>query len=438
MADITTKHQPLAPGDIPIKFKDLGDGTYAQYLALEPASIGSGGGGGTASSVSLTDGVNATLKATVSAALALKVDGSAVTQPVSGTFWQTTQPVSGPLTDTQLRALAVPVSGTFFQATQPVSIAASLAVTGPLTDTQLRATAVPVSGSFFQATQPVSLATNTPDVTDRAARLLGHVTVDNASIPVTGPLTDTQLRALAVPVSGTFFQGTQPVSIAATLPVSGTFFQATQPISAVSLPLPTGAALDATLTGKGQFTRVTDGTTDAVVANTGDGDITRAGLVVDARVKMWNGTSFDRLHGKAASVVALATDQSLVVQQAPMRGDASNLCVTTTAATGVAATLTLPAAAAGLFHYITLIEIQLYATAARTGGATPVLVTTTNLPGSPAWDFDTAQAIGNTIRQTTQPTTPIKSSVAATATTIVAPIAVTGIWRITAYYYTAP
>jgi hypothetical protein len=78
------------------------------------------------------------------------VDGSGVIQPVSGTFWQATQPVSGPLTDTQLRASAVPVSGTFYQATQPVS--------GPLTDTQLRASAVPVSGAFFQATQPVSLA----------------------------------------------------------------------------------------------------------------------------------------------------------------------------------------------------------------------------------------------------------------------------------------
>lgn len=54
---------------------------------------------------------------------AFKVDGSAVTQPVSGTFWQATQPVSGPLTDAQLRAVAVPVSGTFFQATQPVSVA---------------------------------------------------------------------------------------------------------------------------------------------------------------------------------------------------------------------------------------------------------------------------------------------------------------------------
>jgi hypothetical protein len=39
------------------------------------------------------------------------------------------------------------VSGTFFQATQPVSIAASVAVTGPLTDAQLRAADVPVTGT---------------------------------------------------------------------------------------------------------------------------------------------------------------------------------------------------------------------------------------------------------------------------------------------------
>jgi hypothetical protein len=71
------------------------------------------------------------------------------------------QPVSGPLTDAQLRAAAVPVSG-------------------PLTDTQLRATAVPVSVSNFPATQAVS-----------------------GTVTATGPLTDTQLRASAVPVSGT-------------------------------------------------------------------------------------------------------------------------------------------------------------------------------------------------------------------------------------------
>lgn len=46
---------------------------------------------------------------------ALKVDNSAVTQPVSGTFWQTTQPVSIATMPT------TPVTGTFWQTTQPVS-----------------------------------------------------------------------------------------------------------------------------------------------------------------------------------------------------------------------------------------------------------------------------------------------------------------------------
>lgn len=61
------------------------------------------------------------------------------------------------------------------------------------------------------------------------------------TVAVSGPLTDAQLRATAVPVSGTFWQATQPVS--------GTFFQATQPVSAASLPLPTGAATETTLSG---------------------------------------------------------------------------------------------------------------------------------------------------------------------------------------------
>jgi hypothetical protein len=131
--------------------------------------------------------------------------------------------VTGPLTDVQLRASAVPVSAASLplpsgaataanQATEIASLAsidgkltAPLSVTGPLTDTQLRASAVPVSG----------------------------------------PLTDTQLRASPVPVSGTVavsnFPATQPVS--GTVAVSN--FPATQPISAVALPLPAGAATSA-------------------------------------------------------------------------------------------------------------------------------------------------------------------------------------------------
>lgn len=140
------------------------------------------------------------------------------TQPVSGVFFQATQPVSGPVTDAQLRASPVPVSG-------------------PLTDAQLRASAVPVSGTFFQGTQPISAASlPLPTGASTEATLAAiKAKTDNLDVALstrTKPA-DTQ------PVSGTFWQATQPVS--------GAFFQATQPVSAAALPLPAGAATEATL-----------------------------------------------------------------------------------------------------------------------------------------------------------------------------------------------
>ncbi len=122
----------------------------------------------------------------------VKVDGSAVTQPVSGTFWQTTQPVSGTVTADQggtwnigtvtaVTAItdslpagsntigavdqagtwnvgvtgSVAVTGTFWQTTQPVS--GTVAVSGV-------SGSVAVTGAFYQATQPVSLATVNPSL----------------------------------------------------------------------------------------------------------------------------------------------------------------------------------------------------------------------------------------------------------------------------------
>ena len=97
--------------------------------------------------------------------------------------------------------------------------------------------------------------------------------------------------------------------------------------------------------------------------------------------------------------------------------------------------MTLPAVAS-LKHYITFIEITAYSTAARTGGATPVVVTTTNLPGTPAYTFATAAAIGATDRYMVTPATAIVSSTANTATTIVCPLTTGVIWRVNVHYYT--
>lgn len=50
------------------------------------------------------------------------------------------------------------------------------------------------------------------------------------------------------------------------LPVTGTFFQATQPISAASLPLPTGAATDASLTNGNLKAKLLDGSGNAITS----------------------------------------------------------------------------------------------------------------------------------------------------------------------------
>lgn len=111
---------------------------------------------------------------------------------------QGTVTVSGPLTDTQLRATAVPVSGT-------VGVSGAVSVTGPLTDTQLRATAVPVSGTFWQATQPVSgtvgidSATNTVkiDGTTNTVKLDStQVTTLTPPAAITGFATETTLGVI--------------------------------------------------------------------------------------------------------------------------------------------------------------------------------------------------------------------------------------------------
>ena len=119
------------------------------------------------------------------------VDGSGVTQPVSGTFWQATQPVSLsslPALSTGANTIGavnvngtVPVSGTFYQATQPVSAAALPLPTGAATETGNLATLVartPVAGQALSAaSSPVVLAS------DQSV-----ISVNQAGVSATGSL----------------------------------------------------------------------------------------------------------------------------------------------------------------------------------------------------------------------------------------------------------
>lgn len=160
------------------------------------------------------------------------------TVPVSGTFWQTTQPVSG----------------TFWQSTQPVSAASlplptgaatsALQTTGNSSLTTINTTlgspfqaggsignsAFGISGTLpaFASTPTFNLGTLNGAATAAKQPSLG--VAGTASTDVLTVQGIASMTALLVDGSGH------------TQPVSGTFWQTTQPVSAASLPLPTGAA----------------------------------------------------------------------------------------------------------------------------------------------------------------------------------------------------
>ena len=118
---------------------------------------------------------------------------------------------------------------------------------------------------------------------------------------------------------------------------------------------------------------------------------------------------------------------------------AADQSLTVTAATGVAATLTIPAPGAGLFQFITRILVQRHTSALLTAGTTPVLVTTTNLPGARVFSIPAdAAPQGQVYSEVVEPANPLRASAANTNVTIVAPVATGVIWRITADWYNAP
>ena len=108
------------------------------------------------------------------------------------------------------------------------------------------------------------------------------------------------------------------------------------------------------------------------------------------------------------------------------------LMLTGVGAAAAGVTLTLPASV-NKFHNIIRLDITAYSSSARTGNATPVTVTTTNLNGV-AYTFATAAAIGTADQKIIEPTLPIKSILANTNTTIVCPATTGIIWRINCFY----
>lgn len=123
---------------------------------------------------------------------------------------------------------------------------------------------------------------------------------------------------------------------------------------------------------------------------------------------------------------------------AQLRAFAATLGVTATAAVGVGATLTLPAAGAGLFQYISNLEITADTAPVALAANASAVITSTNLSGSPAWNVKVERNGGgvNTVRRMS--VIPLRTAVANTATTIVAPAVANTIWRLNVEYYTGP
>jgi len=107
--------------------------------------------------------------------------------------------------------------------------------------------------------------------------------------------------------------------------------------------------------------------------------------------------------------------------------------LTATAAAGVAVTLTIPAPGAGLYQYVDWIRIHKFASALLVAGVAPVIVTTTNLPGTPSFNFAADAALAGTGESlVVQNGMPIRGITANTAITVVAPLTTSILWKITA------
>lgn len=139
--------------------------------------------------------------------------------------------------------------------------------------------------------------------------------------------------------------------------------------------------------------------------------------------------------GSATTVITADT----AVLDDSLRGMVTATLGTATGASGAAVTLTLAAPGAGLRQYLTYLSINRFAAAVLTAAAAPVVVTTTNLPGSLAFSFPAdAAALGTIDRWREDFAYPIAASAQNANVTIVCPVTTGVIWRVTSGYYVAP
>lgn len=147
-----------------------------------------------------------------------------------------------------------------------------------------------------------------------------------------------------------------------------------------------------------------------------------------------------KLRVRTSAYTSGAADVSITAEaQGPLNtaiaAKPSTLLVTNTGAASAAVTATLPAVA-GLRHIIDFVQVTRCATAALTASATPVLVTTTNLPGAPVLTLG-SDAAGIGIDKEARldfGSTGLAATALGTATTVVCPVYTGVIWRVIVGY----
>lgn len=204
------------------RYIDMGDGTWAplSLVSVDPGDINVG-------AVELKDATTSD-RASVSPGGALKVDAS-----------DSVQPVSGPLTNAQLRASAVSVTGTFWQATQPVSATDLPLPAGASTSAKqdLLLTALADLLAELQAkTEPANTQTIAGTVTANAGT--GTMAVSASALPLPAGAATASNQSTVITALGNVLTELQAKADLAE----------TQPVSAASLPLPAGAATSANQT----------------------------------------------------------------------------------------------------------------------------------------------------------------------------------------------
>ncbi len=254
--------QALSAGSVPVVL------TASQVSTLTPPTTitaNAGSGTFTVDGSGHTQPISGTVTSNAGTGTFL-VDASAHPQPVTGTFWQATQPVSG----------------TFWQATQPVSASSLPLPSGAATETTLSGVDTSVS----------SIDSKTPALGQALAA---------ASVPVV--LTASQLSTLTPVSTVTANAGTGTFSVDGsghTQPVSGTFWQTTQPVSLATLP---ALAAGSAVIGKVAIDQTTPGTTNlvALAAN----QSVNVAQINGVTPLMGNGTA-----GTGAQRVTIASDNT--------------------------------------------------------------------------------------------------------------------------------